>query len=120
MKRYFADPAGAGVTEDEQNMHGINSRQLTLTFLLVGSLAGVLTSLAQTPVLLLHPTNTTWRYLPAMSDPTVANPNFYTEWTTLSYNEDTWGWSTGKGLFGQETTAYPFPINPNSATGRGT
>jgi hypothetical protein len=98
----------------------MNSKKLTLTCLLAGTLAGVLNSVAQTPVLLLHPTNTTWRYLPATSDPTAANPNFYTEWTTLGYNEDTWGWSTGVGLFGTESTAYPFPLNtPITPAGSG-
>lgn len=66
--------------------------------------AGGMAASAQ-PVLLLHPTNTTtWRYLSPLTD-----PGFLTDWKDANFIDTSW--STGRGLFGQETTAYPFPIN---------
>lgn len=73
---------------------------------LIGTLVSSMSAWAQTPTLLLDPTNSTWSYFPI---PLNETPAFGDTWKDVTFDDSTW--ATGVGLFGQETAAYPYPIN---------
>src|SRR4030095_170309 len=88
-------------------------RRLTriLAAAVFGLLVGTVASQAQTQ--LMHPVNTTWRYLADGTDQGTA-------WSAKVFDDSTW--PTGMGLFGNDIGAnlYPYPFNsyfPGPATG---
>src|SRR5262245_2523999 len=90
-------------------MRTIHSKVFIPTLVFLGCIFGGGALVAQ-PVLLLHPTNTVWKFHP--NQPTLGDPGYNPAdaWVAPAFDDS--GWTNGKGLFGYESTAnlYPLPF----------
>src|SRR5262245_40604126 len=92
---------------DSDRLYQAKSRFATARFVVACALTGwvFIQSLAPAhaqSVHLIDPTATNWRYLANGVDQGTA-------WTQFGFNDS--GWPSGRGLFGSESTVYPFPFN---------
>ncbi len=78
-------------------MHRKTVQFLALT---VGLAASLTSSVLAQPILLIHPTTQSWKYLAGTTDP--GSPG----WEATTFDDSSW--LTGTGLFGNETQ-YPYP-----------